>query len=281
MGKQRRRVFDRASALVLAAACLTGFASSCGKSVRHSGDEDAGGGTRTGGTRPSGGDSGVTTGGLGGTQAGRGGSGPATGGLGGTQAGRGGTSEPGGSGGTNEPDPGGTGGGAGCEDGEVPNSLAHCPAVPLKGGQPSSSCDFEVTCGMLRCGEPWSDFDAQGCRRLPCRSEADCAAGERCVAAVLDGNFECFSSVQESCEWFCGCSCSSSDDCRAGAFCQPAADFPKEDDCALDALDCTDVAFLRLRVTDYIVDGGFESEVARDLSDCADAVEVRYDECFP
>jgi hypothetical protein len=175
---------------------------------------------------------------------------------------------------------GGGGGSAGCAQAELPqDSLAHCPTNPLEGGQPRSSCSLEATCDVLRCGDPWSGFDENGCRRLHCSSQADCAGTERCVPAVLGGHFDCYSSVYESCREYCGsCSCGWSDDCSTAAFCQPVAIFPHENDCRFDAEPCEALPDILWKLEMY-AGGDYADDIEATLAACADRVATRIDEC--
>lgn len=268
MGDARRRFGTWSRRLVLGIG-VTGVVASCGKSVRDGGGDDD---RSSAGAGDSGGGSGNASGGRGGATVGRGGS-VATGGRSGSTAtgGFGGT--------TGGASTGGSGGDAGCgEPGAAGDPFAHCPSTAF-GDQPLSSCTFEATCEALDCGALWSQFDETGCRRRECRAQADCSSGERCLPAVLAGQTGCYSSVYEECEWYCGeCFCSASEDCATVAFCQPAADFPPENDCPVADIACEELWYFRDRVeTDF--EKGYADDVTFSFDACLDAIEERSAEC--
>jgi hypothetical protein len=175
---------------------------------------------------------------------------------------------------------GGSSGDAGCATTEVENSLAHCPDVALEGGQPRSSCPFDETCEALNCGDAWSDFDENGCRRLPCESQSDCSSSERCLPAALAGVLGCYSSIVEGCEPYCSsCGCTATDDCAAAAFCQPALDFPASGDCPIEGRACSDLPYYRTILEIYL-EHGYAEDIARALEACADDVADKIAACL-
>lgn len=202
----------------------------------HAGAAGKGGKGGAGGSTPKGGSAGV-----GGSSSGRGGTaGAPRGGTGGHLDG--GTGGRGGSSGK----AGDSGSGGQCVE-EPRGPLAECAPFSTPDGDQrtvSTTCSFEATCEALDCGGIWSDFDANGCRRHMCKGSNECDDGERCVAALLVGGPDCYSSVYEGCELDgCSCSCSASDDCVAGAFCQPAADFPEAADCQASSKECAELPY--------------------------------------
>jgi hypothetical protein len=239
----------------------------CGKSVRRTGGDDrASGGVERGGDTANGGRDG-TNAGLGGAVATTGGRMPTggTAGLGGVSGSLAGSSS----------------GDAGCATTEAEDSLAHCPRLgSFEYGQPASSCPFEATCEALSCGHLWSDFDENGCRRLPCDSQSDCSSSERCVPAALAGELGCYSSVHEGCEPYCSvCQCSASSDCAALAFCQPAQDFPPSGDCPIEGRACNDLSYYR-SILEIYLEHAYADDISNALESCAEDVADRIAACL-
>jgi hypothetical protein len=265
MAEERRWVRGRASTRWVVGLCGVMVAWACGKSVRQTGgDGRAAGGAEQGGA--------AADGGRDGTNAGLGGA-VATGGIPtGGKAGLGGVSGS---------SMGGSSGQAGCETTEVEDSLAHCPRLgAAEWGQPASSCPFEATCEELHCGAPWSDFDENGCRRVPCESESACSASERCMPTALAGVIGCRSSILEGCEPYCSsCQCIGTDDCAAVAFCQPAVDFPPSDDCPVASFACNDLPYYRTML-EIQLQRDYESDIATALESCAEDVADRIAACL-
>ena len=267
MADERRRVRGRASARWMVGLCGVMIAWACGKSVRRAGGADqAAGGAEQGGDTANGGRDG-TNAGLGGAVATTGGRMP-TGGKAGL-------------GGVSGSSMGGSSGDAGCETIDVEDSLAHCPRLgSFEFGQPASSCPFEATCEALNCGDTWSDFDENGCRRVPCESQSDCTSSERCLPEVLAGKLDCHSSILEGCEPYCSsCQCSGTDDCAPVAFCQPAVDFPASNDCPIEGFACNDLPYYRTMLEIHL-ERGYEGDIASALESCADDVADRIAACL-
>jgi len=222
-------------------------AASCGKSESdHAAHPSAGTAGASAGVPVAAGGSGTGAGGAGGVAAasGKGGAASGTGGLGASA----------GAAGCNRPD-------------EVEDSLSHCPPAPKRdGGQPTSSCSLEATCEALGCGQPWSDFDVQGCLRPYCDGDDDCDADERCVPETLVGELGCHSSIFEGCSPECdGCGCEASADCRSVAFCQPVSEFPESADCSVRGRSCDQLEEWR----GALDTGSYAPEVVLALEACA------------
>lgn len=166
-----------------------------------------------------------------GNGAGRGGAAGAlaAGGLGGTTAAAGGTA--------------GTSGTGGACLSEVPSHELGASCGTGEYATVATTCSFADTCKDLNCGAPWSDFDANGCRRATCTSSASCGQGERCVPSVLYEP-QCNPGVYERCSVeSCGhCACSTSGDCNIVGFCFSVADYPTSGDCNVDPSDCSGAA---------------------------------------
>jgi hypothetical protein len=227
------------------------FAGACGRSVRtlertNTGGPDAGeGGAPTG----SGGDGGAPLGGRGGA-----GGRPSDGGAGALASN--------GSGGTAADQSGGTGGNGATGGSGAAECLASVPGWAL-GCDPelnlTSTCSFEATCKEVGCGEPWSEFDASGCERRACQSSDDCAAGERCMAAPLVGEFSCRPSYFEGCSVSdCGtCTCEFDPNCFGTSYCLPASEHAPADDCPIpEHTYCSVYEHDAAMLENYLVPGG-------------------------
>jgi hypothetical protein len=226
-----------------------------------------------------GGSSRTVTGGRGGAAGRMAGAGGAPhGGSGGTKGGRAGTSGTGALAGRD----GGAGmaaSGGQCLD-EIPRWSFGCDAQLSL----TSTCTFAETCRVLRCGEPSSEFDENACERVTCRSSAECAANERCMAAPLLGDFSCRPSYFEGCIVSdCGeCTCNSDPDCFGTSFCLPASEHSPEDDCPLGpVLDCAMYEHEQMMLGNYLdPDPAAPGDTQEALRACAAKLEPLLEKCF-
>lgn len=62
---------------------------------------------------------------------------------------------------------------------------------------PNSACSRAEFCAVQACGTPDSMFDAEGCRRTLCTTDADCAMGETCYATPPET--VCLSTAEYAC----------------------------------------------------------------------------------
>lgn len=95
-------------------------------------------------------------------------------------------------------------------------------------------CSLELLCSAEDCGEPTSHFDADGCPRQTCQSDAECGGGRTCVIwSMLRAG--CLASGVDSCDVTEGaCGCFKTADCHPGGLCltEPPADrCPVPDSC--------------------------------------------------
>lgn len=88
--------------------------------------------------------------------------------------------------------------------------FASCELPPL------SLCTVEATCADRGCDN--LQYDAQGCRRTPCETDADCAADDRCVGIACTDTTLCWPFADGSVET---CGCGGPAPCIAGASCNP------------------------------------------------------------
>jgi hypothetical protein len=144
------------------------------------------------------------------------------------------------------------------------------PSVP-------TTCTFEATCSDLKCGETWSDFDAQGCRKPMCQSSDDCASGQRCVPRTLRELGACAPSVYEYCEPNgCACSCYASADCARIAYCQPESEFPPSEDCPLPD-NCADIPLYLGDISDE--SSSYTGDTADAMQACEAKLTAAYEPC--
>ncbi len=205
-----------------------------------------------------------------GNVAGRGGAagGFATGGLGGMTAGSGGGDTAGLS---------GTSGVGGACLTAVPSHDLGDSCGSAEYATVATTCSFEDTCQDLNCGAPWSDFDANGCRRATCTSSDTCGTGERCVPSVLY-QAACNPSTYERCSVeSCGhCACSTSADCNIVGFCFAVADYPASGDCNVDPSDCAGAAN---RLAYLEIDTSFTGDAAAAINACAQRLHDMLEVC--
>ncbi len=94
-------------------------------------------------------------------------------------------------------------------------------------------------CDEFFCGESASMFDAGGCPRVVCESDADCPASQYCNARMRAGS--CFGYGPESCEFSSGqCVCGGSLGCSGDprGFCLDRIEFPPEQACYALGIEC-------------------------------------------
>jgi len=84
--------------------------------------------------------------------------------------------------------------------------------------QPLSLCTLEATCADRGCNN--LEFDARGCRRMPCTSDAECSDDERCVPLTCVTTSWCTVADPGPGE---SCGCGGVPACRRGAACNPVA----------------------------------------------------------
>lgn len=134
-----------------------------------------------------------------------------------------------------------------------------------------TSCSTQATCDALGCGQPWSEFDANGCLRQGCASSDECGASERCVASNLHAAPECLASISHGCRPTADgtCECTGEDSCGPRGFCQPAADFPLASECDVTGMSCRDLSALLSEVQER---GHFTGDTAQSLTTCENRV---------
>ena len=262
-----------AKSCVVALGTVLGVMAGCGTDDEEPGNDAGAGNAGSAGTA-----------GRTGGSSGRGGAGANAGGrAGGDSGGRAGSGGRGGSGGAGSGGAGEGGQAGGGEGGACLEEVDHHPlgAACGDGDQAtvSTSCTFEDTCKALGCGEPFSQFDASGCRREECASSEDCADDERCVSARVRGDTECHSSLFEDCGVSeCNvCVCGGTDDCRSLAFCLPADEYPADEDCDLAGLGCDDL----VEWSNYLkyADRLFEGDTKAAIEACRSKVDQAVDDC--
>jgi hypothetical protein len=174
---------------------------------------------------------------------------------------------PDGSGGSGTAGTSGSGGMGGACLAEVPQHDLGASCGSAEYATVATTCSFEDTCNDLNCGAPWSDFDANGCRRATCTSSATCGTGERCVPSVLYEP-QCNPGVYERCSVeSCGhCACSTSADCNIVGFCFSVADYPTSGDCNIALNDCTGAA---ARLAYLELGNSFTADAADAIDACA------------
>jgi hypothetical protein len=263
LGAKSKTDGRRAGAIVVVA--LSALVVRCGgESKVNRPDGSAAQGPQTGGTGGTG--VGGSVGGVGGpgmgASGGRGGMGGAGGmGIGGTGAsGQGGTMPAGMAGAMLDP-------------------FAHCMVPPLVEG---TLCSFEETCGTLDCGKPWALQGADGCLRTACVGNADCAAGERCVPAVVAGAFDDWlTSGCESCEYVNGlCSCTCLEGGGKRAVCLDQQTLPAGGECPVDDFSCEELDLATSVVQGYEEVPDFQADVLGLLGACRQKIFDRWNvEC--
>jgi hypothetical protein len=212
--------------------------------------------------------------GAGGSESGSSSGGMDDGGRAANQSGRGGT---GGAGVASAGTSASAGTGNQCVDG---------PAWPLGCDRDlslTSTCTFEATCREVRCGQPSSEFDANGCERTHCVASEDCASDERCVAAPLLGDFSCAPAYFEGCSVSgCGqCICDFDPSCHGVSYCLPADEHPPADDCPIPAHTYCAVyehdAAMLANYLDQASEGTGDTQAA--LRACRDKLQVELERC--
>lgn len=183
-------------------------------------------------------------------------------------------------------------GGSGYYDGVgVGGQTMLCNSNAIAGG--IWSCSAEEACAALDCGEIWSEFDEDGCRKDLefCSADTDCTASKRCVPNPVLGNFrEPFQIGYDSCAIQRGrCVCQRYPEDVAGT-CLSLTEYPSEQDCPVESLDCDALAqaasslqaFMEMAAEswrDGIPDGpGTAVELARA---CQAKVNARLVDCPP
>jgi hypothetical protein len=155
-----------------------------------------------------------------------------------------------------EPTAGAPGGAAGASGGAAgaPGGAAGAPGGAAGSGEPTLLCgsatlagdiycSAEAACQALECGKPWSNYDANGCRRTQCQTATDCPEGSRCVPSAITGNFDagCFADY-DSCDDSSGaCSCVRYE-CYRQALCVSERELPVGAECPIADLDCEALA---------------------------------------
>jgi hypothetical protein len=135
-----------------------------------------------------------------------------------------------------EPADGGSGGagsdGAAADPGEPMN----CEA-PLGAG----ACGELTICDVVDCGGKTAPYNHFGCARIPCDSDSDCAASERCFAVALET--ACRAEIGACTDEAGTCACAGADSCGGvtDAHCLPTGFYPAADDCLVDALPCDEL----------------------------------------
>lgn len=100
-------------------------------------------------------------------------------------------------------------------------------AQPRCGGAPGN-CEMFSPCEGL-CGDVASAFDAEGCLRAACASDADCDAGERCFVGA---DFDACLTSPVSCTddpVSMSCSCTPGPECGSSGSCVPDHIYPSFD----------------------------------------------------
>lgn len=124
----------------------------------------------------------------------------------------------------------------------------HCQGGLAYAGSPPDYCSFAETCAVVECGEPWSLFDEDLCRRAICTSSADCEPGERCAFDGFVRWPDCAPSIFEGCSLNGGvCECTQSEDCNELIQCVPVDVADPADDC-LWPMDCEDAEYALQRL---------------------------------
>lgn len=152
------------------------------------------------------------------------------------------------------------------------------------GGPPPSGCavdppcDMESLCQVANCGGKGSAFDAAGCARTQCESDASCPGGERCYPLAMGA--VCQASIVDCEPSDQGCLCGSTNDCNGvfGAHCLPESTFPVDGYCDLDTFTCPDLAAWHdtLRSTRSFHDDAGHTELTERLAACSvSVVEAR------
>lgn len=143
---------------------------------------------------------------------------------------------------------------------------------------------WEFVCDLFDCGQVHSMFEADGCPRQVCESDADCSKGEDCRARTMSR--ACSTSGPESCETKFGedCVCGGSLGCGGDprGFCVDATEFPPDEACRALSIECE-------HLDPWFVDGYYavtdvmdemSAELRTEVLQCqADYVARLIDEC--
>ena len=157
-----------------------------------------------------------------------------------------------------EPNGAGSGGGA-----AAPSVSAFAPQCdePLEF---KSECSFEDTCQVLGCGDGFSWFGDDGCRRA-CAQSSECGDGQRCRFTILAT--DCGGgSVVEGCSYEPdgSCVCGTSDDCSFPDICVDEARYPSSEDCVVEGASCDDLLARQQRLDTPFTDISLEKSKAID-----------------
>jgi hypothetical protein len=87
---------------------------------------------------------------------------------------------------------------------------------PPNPSPPPSWCSLEDTCKSLGCGS--LEFDANGCKRPECTSDADCSSADRCIHVACRNTMACTYSADGN------CLCGGPTPCFEAQFCNPTAE---------------------------------------------------------
>jgi hypothetical protein len=158
------------------------------------------------------------------------------------------------------------------------------PTPGSEGDTLTSTCDssLEEVCGWLDCGEPWSQFDENGCYRTACSNSSACGAGERCIVPLLLGHTECLPSgyTDLSLGSDCECTFGVTGDCGTHGFCLPEADHPPTDDCDLSEKNCDELSLWLSPFELYSLPStGETTDVEDALSACRTQIETALAAC--
>jgi hypothetical protein len=115
------------------------------------------------------------------------------------------------------------------------------------------TCSVDAACEALGCGQAWSLFDGEGCKRAECSETGECPERERCVPAPVGGKLDehCFAGYDSCSVEGAACVCNPWEECGARSVCLPESEFPPASDCPVDLLDCDDLAQAEQTLTAY------------------------------